>query len=385
MQIEIIGSFFNNHSLSIVNRNLAIELNKFKDISITVTPLDRFDPIHKINKQEVKILKELSKKTLLEPDIQIRHTYPPIWRYPVSPKTKIIYIQPWEYSKIPSEWQYKWETFADAVITPSLWTGDKYLDSGMNPDELFIVPNGYNPEIFNTISEDSKFFDKKKFTFVFVGTHQPRKGLDILLNAWKDTFVRADNVQLYIKDSPQIYGRNNLLSQIMNLQYHVDCGKIIYNDDLLSDTDMANIYKNCRAIVHPYKAEGFGMPIQEAVACGAFPIITAQGPTEEFIPKEIGFRIQTERKLVDLTSPELFAIKPGDSLTNMGGHGWILQPDLQSLKNYLALIYRHNERQKLLDKVKEYINPNTWENIALKYLEVINDVGKQTSKPKRFR
>jgi glycosyltransferase involved in cell wall biosynthesis len=373
--VEILGKFYDNHSLSIINRRLASELKNYNSqIDLFITPLDTYSASHKLHKNDVKLLKNLESNSGKEPDIQIRHTYPPIWRHPVSKKTKIIYIQPWEYSKIPFEWQYKWENFADAVITPSMWTGDKYLDAGLNPERLYVVPNGYDPDIFNFEPEESKFFDAKKFTFLFVGNHQNRKGLDILLNVWKDAFVKADNVQLFIKDTPQIYGYSNLLSQIMHLQYHTDCGKITYNGDLLSEQEMANIYKNSKVVVHPYRGEGFGMHVQESVACGAFPIITSQGPTEEFIPQEIGFRINTNKRIVDLTSPEIFAVKPGDCLTNMGGHGWILEPEAEHLKFNMRLIYAHHERKKFFDKVKEYENPNTWNNVGKKYLDVITKV-----------
>ena len=48
---------------------------------------------------------------------------------------------------------------------------------------------------------------------------------------------------------------------------------------------MANIYKNAKAIVHPFRGEGFGMHIQEAVACGCYPIFSNSGPVNEFIPQ----------------------------------------------------------------------------------------------------
>lgn len=201
---------------------------------------------------------------------------------------------------------------------------------------------------------------------------------------WKDAFVKADNVQLFIKDTPQIYGHSNLLSQIISLQYHLDCGKIIYNADLLSERDMANIYKNSKVVVHPYRGEGFGMHVQEAVACGAYPIITGQGPTEEFIPKEIGARINTSRASVDLTSPELFAIKPGDSLTNMGGHSWILEPDAENLKFNMRLIYQHHERKSILSKTKQYYNENTWDNVIAKYAASVIKVHENGKPPRRY-
>jgi len=383
--VEILGKFFDNHSLAIINRKLAVGLSKNKNINTIITPLDSYDSSHKVNKSEIKVLKGiLQKSENVEPDIQIRHTYPPIWRWPVSEKTKILFIQPWEYSKVPFEWQYKWENFADGVITPSMWTGDKFLEGGLDPNRLFVVPNGYDPTIFNTKPEESRFFDAKKFTYLFVGNHQARKGLDTLLNVWKESFVRADNVQLFIKDTPQIYGQNNLLSQILSLQYHVDCGKIIYNSDLLSDQDMANIYKNSKVVVHPYRGEGFGMHIQESVACGAYPIISDQGPTEEFIPREIGARITTNRKHVNITDPELFALKPGDSVTNMGGHAWILDPDANNLKFQMKLIYQHHERKRILETVKNYNNPNTWDAIIENYINVITGVYNNEQRPRRY-
>lgn len=373
MIVEIIGKFYDNHSLSLVNRNLAIGLHN-KGVKVFITPIDSFSHQYGLDKKQVKTLKQLENSSNQEPDVQVRHSYPPMWRYPVAKKTKVIYIQPWEYSKVPFEWIQKWCSFADAVITPSMWTADKYLNAGVNPDDVFVVPNGYNPDIYNQKAEQSKFFDSKRFTFLFVGNHQARKGLDILLNTWKDCFVKADNVQLFIKDTPQIYGQNNLLSETIKMQYHTDCGKIIYNDASLSDKDMANIYKNAKVIVHPYRGEGFGMHIQEAVACGAFPIITAGGPTDEFIPEDIGFRIHTQKKHVDLSSPDLFAMKPGDSLSCMGEYGWILEPESLSLKNYMRIIYSHHERKKFFQQVALYNNPNTWENIINKYVDVLNIV-----------
>jgi glycosyltransferase involved in cell wall biosynthesis len=370
MKIEIIGKFYSNHSLSIVNRNLAIELDK-KGLDVFITPIDSFVHDQKLNLEQVKTLKRLESNSTAEPDVQIRHSYPPMWRYPVSKKTKVIYIQPWEYSRVPYEWTQKWESFADAVITPSRWTADKYLNAGVNPEKVFVIPNGYDPSIYNLEKEQSQFFDSKRFTFLFVGMHQARKGLDILLNIWKDCFVRADNVQLFIKDTPQIYGQNNLLSEILKMQYHTDCGKIIYNSDTLSDREMANIYKNTKAVVHPYRGEGFGMHVQEATACGALPIITAGGPTDEFIPDGVGFKIESQRQHVDLTSPDLFAVKPGDSLSGMGEHGWILEPNPAALKHHMRVLYSHHERKKFFEQVALYENPNTWDNIGNLYSEVI--------------
>ena len=65
--------------------------------------------------------------------------------FKVGETAKIAYVDQ-SHSNIDPE-KTIWENFADGVLTPSLWTGDKYLEGGLDPDRLFIVPNGYDPEI----------------------------------------------------------------------------------------------------------------------------------------------------------------------------------------------------------------------------------------------
>ena len=112
-----------------------------------------------------------------EADLQIRHSYPPIWRWPVSAKTKVVFIQPWEYSKQLLEWQYKWEQFADALIVPSSWQANNVLNSGINPEKIFIVPNGFDNKVFNQSKVKApSFMSTNTKNFVYVGCAQWRKG-----------------------------------------------------------------------------------------------------------------------------------------------------------------------------------------------------------------
>ena len=383
MKLEIIGKFYDNQSLSIINRNLLLEMDK-KRTDVFITPLDSFDPKYNLDKEIVKIIKKYETLEKDEPDVQLRHSYPPIWQWPVSDKTKIVYIQPWEWCRVPFEWQYKWETFADAIITPSAWTADVYAKGGINPKKLTVIPNGYNPEIFNKEEEESKFLDSSVFNFVYVGCGQFRKGADILLNAWKDAFVKADNVHLFIKDNTDVYGENSIFHQIMRLQYYEDCGKITYSDDSLSDKEIANIYKNAFAIVHPYRGEGFGMHVQEAMACGAIPVVTRGGPTDEFIPDNASLKIDSEQRVVDFMSPEIFAGKSGDSLTLMNTHGWVLEPNMEGLREGLQVLYHHHDKKILQEKVNNYDNQNTWENVTKAYINVFEEISKNGRKPERF-
>lgn len=384
MNIELLGKFYDNHSLSIVNRNLALILLE-KGVSIKIVALDVYDPEFGLDKKTVKKLKQLETADFEGiTDIQIRHTYPPIWAWPEHKDTKVVYIQPWEFSKVPFEWQYKFETFADAVIVPSKFCRDIFLRGGINPTDIYVIPNGYNQEIFNKEPSQKNYKDVSddKFNFVYVGNAQWRKGLEIVLNTWSRAFKKWDKVRLVIKDNPSVYGKNNVLNEILKLQYLTDCAEIIYIDENLSEIDMAAIYKNSKAIIHPYRAEGFGMHIQEAMACGCYPIVSANGPTDEFVPNLPYTKIATKTNIIDINDPKIFATKPGDSMTQMGSHTFCNEPVADSLlHNMLSLYSSHNTKQLYVD-LEEQSSITTWETIADTLVTALENINKKQIKRK---
>lgn len=381
MNIEIVGKFYDNHSLSLVNRNIAINLYK-KGVNLKITSLDRYDPEFKLSKDVVSTLKKLENVDLKTVDLQVRHTYPPVWNWPEQENTKIVYIQPWEFTKAPFEWQYKFETFADALIVPSNYCASVFSKGGVKPDNLFVVPNGYDDTIFNTEYSDidvSTFgINKDDFNFVYVGNAQWRKGLDILINAWHSSFKKYDKAKLIIKDNSRIYGASNTLNEAIKLQYKTGCAEIIYIDKDLSDKEMSAIFKASKVVVHPYRAEGFGMHIQEAVACGCLPIVSSNGPTDDFLSDEVGIKLPVKVVPINIQNPSIFALKPGDAATLMSTHTFVNEPTQEDLKKAMIYVYQSHSKKNLYDKLSQ-ADLNTWDSVASKYLEVFTQIAKRES------
>ena len=69
INIEILGKFFDNHSLSIINRQLASYLNTCKDFNICITPLDKVNSDFNVNRAILKTIKSLAEKDDIVPDI----------------------------------------------------------------------------------------------------------------------------------------------------------------------------------------------------------------------------------------------------------------------------------------------------------------------------
>lgn len=82
MIVEFVGKFYDNHSLTIINRNIATRLAKTFDVYITA--LDEYDPQFNIELSLLSEIKNLEQKDLGDQsvDVQIRHSYPPVWNWP---------------------------------------------------------------------------------------------------------------------------------------------------------------------------------------------------------------------------------------------------------------------------------------------------------------
>jgi glycosyltransferase involved in cell wall biosynthesis len=86
------------------------------------------------------------------------------------------------------------------------------------------------------------------------------------------------------------------------------------------------LYRSCDVLVHPYRGEGFAMPVLEAMASGIPPIVTGGGPTDEFCPPEVGWRIKASRA-------EFQSERVGNYDTV--GRPWVLEPDAGHLAELL--------------------------------------------------
>ena len=59
----------------------------------------------------------------------------------------------------------------------------------------------------------------------------------------------------------------------------------------LSEAEMAGLYSACDCLVHPFRGEGFGLPVVEAMACGLPVIVTGAGPALDYATDETAFLI----------------------------------------------------------------------------------------------
>ncbi|HTV41928.1 MAG TPA: glycosyltransferase [Candidatus Sulfotelmatobacter sp.] len=288
------GSFLDNGSLSHVNRELVASLQ---------------------NSPGLKIHREPCRA-----DVTVRHAWPPNWRRPATGKLAV--IQPWEFGSLPQEWVTR-AGDVDEFWVPSRYVRDVYVASGVAAHKVVVVPNGVNAEKFNLQAVPMKLATQKKFRFLFVGGTIGRKGPDLLLQAYLKQFTGADDVCLVIKDfgGDSVYAGQTFESQIRAVQSAAGAPEILYLNEELSPDSLPGLYAACDCLVLPYRGEGFGLPVLEAMACGLPVIVTAGGATDDFVRDEFAWRISASRKVF---GREVSGMK-------LANDGWLLEPDLAAL------------------------------------------------------
>ncbi len=278
------------HSLSIVNREICRRL---------------IERGHEVNLAEQDSGLENSSTCPLSPtlsdrlnvplsgpaDIHICHRWPPVMNAP--PDGHWVWIQPWEYGSLPVAWFTTAYDLLDEIWAPTRHVQQSFLKAGIPSERVPVIPYGIAAVYFEPHPQ-FPLRTGKRFRFLFCGGTIHRKGFDQLLHAYGRTFCGTDDVCLVVKDMGAKSFYSGHTSQDLIAQFRADPGspEIEYVDTELTPPEMAGLYANCHCLVHPYRAEGFGMPIAEAMACGLPVIVTGAGAALDFCSDETSYLLQ---------------------------------------------------------------------------------------------
>lgn len=164
-----------------------------------------------------------------------------------------------------------------AVITVSQYEKDRIVKRlGVNPDRIHVVYNGINDQRFHSRrSIAAENFVKIKYQLpdeyiLFLGNQSCRKNPVSVLEAYVKYATSTDNPLPLV--TPGL-SQQFISEKLAGLNHPFD-HSLFYTPGYIHDADLPDIYRASTLFLFPSLAEGFGMPIVEAMACGT-PVITS--------------------------------------------------------------------------------------------------------------
>ncbi|MFA0049345.1 glycosyltransferase [Vibrio sp. 10N.261.51.F11] len=362
---RIEGPFDSSYSLALLNRETARALDALGQnvvLHSTEGPGDFIPNLEFL--QKTPDINALYQKSLMDNEMETnevvsRNLYPPRVSE-MNGEIKLLHHYAWEESGFPQHWVKEFNNHLSGMTCLSEHVRKIMIDNGVN---LPMITSGCGTDHWLRIQPDQDYsVEGKAFRFLHVSSCFPRKGVNILLDAFGKAFTKEDDVSLVIKtfENP-----HNTLIQDLE-QRRKDNPRfpdvvVIFDD--ITEAQLKAVYESCDILVAPSLAEGFGLPMAEAIYSGLGVVTNSWGGQLDFCNSETAWLINYE-------------FEPVDSHFNIPNSVWA-RPNLESLTQTLLEVYYtdRSEIKKKIDAALKLLNERfKWEDVALNLINYVDKI-----------
>ena len=269
----------------------------------------------------------------------------------------------WESTLQPQGYFNKLLEF-DELWVPSKWQRDCTIAQGYPEDKIKVVPEGVDVNTFYPDDTVTHPLTKDKFTFFVAGRWDYRKSIKEIIETFIKTFDKNEPVELVLSvDNP--FSNDGLKTTEERLKHYGledDRIKILH---FPPREEYIRLLKSCSVFVSCARAEGWNLPLIEAMACGTPSIYSDCSGQLEFAEGN-GIPVRISHELpVSASTYNHFN-------DNVGNY---YEPDFNNLGEKMLSVYGDYKKYKSFSLVEsEQIREDfSWERIAEIGIETIND------------
>lgn len=238
------------------------------------------------------------------------------WCRRQNPGKKLILYTTWETDRIPEHWPVLLNQ-ADLILVPCRWNREVFRTCGVVPP-ISVVPHMFDPPRASDAQPASPFtITDSTFVFYSIGTWNPRKGIDLTIRCFLETFTAHDPVALVVKTSSHDFSRRIFrLHPPAHWSYRLlrmrlfpkPCPRVILLTEELSEPQMAGLHRRGNAYVSLTHGEGWGLGAFDAAGLGKPVIITGCGGQLDYLPPNLSYHIPWKRiPVLDRICPGSFS------------------------------------------------------------------------------
>lgn len=241
----------------------------------------------------------------------------------------------------------------DLFIAPSHYLKNRFVkDFNIPESKITYLDYGFPTEY---LTSTEKAAEKTGFTFGYIGTHIPAKGVNQLIEAFK---------QLKTPVALKIYGRKNGQSTKALEKMAADShNPIAFMGEYINQNLADEVFSKVDCIVVPsIWGENSPLVIHEAQAC-KIPVITADfGGMKEYVQHQVNGLLFEHRNVSSLRQQLQFALDHPEDMQRYGSRGYLLSeegqvPDIQQHCESLEAKYRQLTATKALWRITIDTNP----------------------------
>ncbi|MCK0163728.1 glycosyltransferase [Marinobacter sp. S6332] len=352
---RIEGPFDSSYSLALLNREVArglAAIGQTVSLHSTEGPGDFLPSAEFLSKNsDLAQMEALSHQSSLHPDIVSRNLYPPRV-HDMGAETRLLHLYAWEETGFPQEWVANFNQHLTGLTCLSEHVKEVLINNGVC---LPMAVSGCGVDHWDRLDvQDYTLPVAPGFRFLHVSSCFPRKGIDVLLQAWGAAFSQGQNVTLVIKtfDNP-----HNDVEQRLAEYRSADPNypRVVIIKDDLPDGQLKSLYQQCRALVAPSKAEGFGLPLAEAMLSGLPVITTGWSGQMDFCDNNTAWLVR-------------FEFEPADTHFKLSDSLWA-KPSAEDLASQMQAVFSADagDLQKktalAVSRLREHFS---WEQVALR-------------------
>lgn len=346
---RIEGPFDSSYSLALVNRETARALDALGHhvvLHSTEGPGDfpASPEFLQANPDIARLHARSHEISAAEANVASRNLYPPRVS-DMDCRMNLLHQYAWEESGFPAEWVERFNEHLQGITCVSSHVEKILIDHGVTVP-ISVCGNGVDHWLRVQSDEDYRI-RAKSFRFLHVSSCFPRKGADVLLNAYGRAFSCRDDVTLIIKTFPNPHNEiHQWLAEARKSKEGFPDVLILEED--LTDAQLKSLYEQCQVLVAPSRAEGFGLPMAEAMLSDLAVITTGWSG-------QLDFCNETTAWLVD------YQFAPANTHFGLFDSVWA-EPDVEHLAATMREVYEappvlRNERvaagkQLLLENFK---------------------------------
>ncbi|WP_404401327.1 glycosyltransferase [Pelagibacterium halotolerans] len=273
---RIEGPFDSSYSLALLNREFARALDGLGHnvaLHSTEGPGD-FPPNPAFLDANPDLARLHDASNSIAPDmahVVSRNLYPPRVA-DIAGTTALLHSYGWEESGFPQDWADSFSAYLDGMTCMSRHVEKVMIDHGVTC-RLGVASLGVDH--WESVSPDPAFqlSTNGVFRFLHVSSCFPRKGVQEMLEAYGRAFTANDDVALVIKTFPNPHNEVQKWLTAARADRE-DYPEVVIIEDDLSDAQLKALYLQSQALVAPSKAEGFGLPLAEAMLSGLAVVTT---------------------------------------------------------------------------------------------------------------